>query len=86
MQKLLKHKPTGRVFPWTENLASRNDMVDYDPPPKVKAPVAPVAETVAPQEDIKAIAKAVLTKKGKANAEASVGEAQSQEAQQAANA
>lgn len=81
MQKLLKQKTTGSIYPWTETLAQRNDMVDYEPPQKVKAPVAPVAETVAPQEDIKAIAKAVLTKKGKANAEASVGEAQSQEAQ-----
>jgi hypothetical protein len=65
MQKLLKHKPTGRVFPWTENLAGRNDMVDFEPPPKEKAPVAAVAETVDPQDDIKAIAKAVLTKKVK---------------------
>lgn len=77
MQKLLKHKPTGRVFPWTETLAGRNDMVDYEPPAKVKAPAV---EVVAPQDDIKAMAKAVLTKKGKANGEASVGEAQSQEA------
>jgi hypothetical protein len=67
MQKLLKHKPTGRVFPWTDNLAKRNDMVDYEPPAKVKAPAQPVAETVAAQDDIKAMAKAVLTKKGKAD-------------------
>jgi hypothetical protein len=65
MQKLLKHKPTGRVFPWTQTLAKRNDMVDYEPPPKVKAPAAPVAETADPQDDIKTIAKAVLTKKVK---------------------
>jgi hypothetical protein len=81
MQKLLKQKTTGAVYPWTETLAGRNDMVDYEVPAKVKAPVQPVAETVEPQDDIKAMAKAVLTKKGKANGEASVGETQSQEAQ-----
>jgi hypothetical protein len=80
MQKLLKHKPTGRVFPWTDNLSKRNDMVDYEPPAKVKTPAQPAVETVEPQDDIKAMAKAVLTKKGKANGEASVGETQSQEA------
>jgi hypothetical protein len=80
MQKLLKHKPTGRVFPWTETLASRNDMVDYEVPAKAKA-IAPVAEAAEPQDDIKTMAKAVLTKKGKANGEASVGETKSQEAE-----
>lgn len=67
MQKLLKQKTTGAVYPWTETLAARNDMVDYEVPAKVKAPVEPVAETVEPQDDIKAMAKAVLTKKGKAD-------------------
>lgn len=80
MQKLLKQKTTGAVYPWTETLAARNDMVDYEAPAKVKAPVQPVAEKVEPQDEIKAMAKAVLTKKGKVNGEASVGETQSQEA------
>jgi len=67
MQKLLKQKSTGSVYPWTEALANRNDMVDYEPPAKVKTSVQPIAETVEPQDDIKAMAKAVLTKKGKAS-------------------
>lgn len=66
MQKLLKHKPTGRVFAWTKDLAKRNDMVDYEVPAKVKAS-EPVAEAAEPNDEIKAMARAVLTKKGKAD-------------------
>lgn len=70
MQKLIKHKPTGRVFAWTKELAKRNDMVDYEvPAKKVAEPVAPevVEQPVEAQDDIKAMAKAVLTKRGKAD-------------------
>ena len=84
MQKLIKHKPTGRVFAWTKELAKRNDMVDYEVPAKKAAePVAPevVEQPVEAQDDIKVLARGLLTKKGKANGEASVGEAKSQEAQ-----
>lgn len=64
-QKLLLQKSSGCVYPWSADLAAMPDMVDYDPKPKA----APVVEAPAPvevepvQEDIKAVAKAVLTKR-----------------------
>lgn len=79
MTKFLKQKTTGAVYAWTKDLAKRNDMVDYDPPPKTKPAEVPKAaepvEAVAADDEIKAMAKAVLTKKGKTNGEAGVGEA-----------
>lgn len=79
MTKFLKQKTTGAVYAWTKDMAKRNDMVEFEPAPKatksVEAPkaVEPV-ETVAAEDEIKAMAKAVLTKKGKTNGEAGVGE------------
>lgn len=74
MTKFLKQKTTGAVYAWTKDLAKRNDMVDYEPAPKATKPVEapkpaePVAEPVVateaePVDEIKEMAKAVLTKK-----------------------
>lgn len=32
--KYLKQTTTGHIYPWTENLASRSDMVLYEPEPR----------------------------------------------------
>ena len=32
MTKYLIKKPTGEIFVWTETLAERDDMADYEPP------------------------------------------------------
>ena len=56
MQKLLLQNTTGAVYPWSESLAKRKDMVDYEPEPKAKK------EKAAPT-DTQVMAKAVLTKK-----------------------
>lgn len=65
MQKLLLQTSSGCVYPWTEDLAAMPDMVPYERKPKAE----PVVETPAPvaaepvQDDIKAVARAVLTKR-----------------------
>ena len=61
-KKLLKQKTSGSIYAWTKELAKRNDMVEYVPEPE--APAKP-AESVdaTPDDEIKAMARAVLTKK-----------------------
>ena len=34
MSKLLRHVPTGDLYPYNENLTRRDDMVEYIPPPE----------------------------------------------------
>lgn len=74
MQKLIKHKATGRVFAWTKELAKRNDMVDYEVPAKkasapaaveaaVEEPAPVEVEAPAPEDDIKALARGLVGKK-----------------------
>lgn len=68
-QKLLLQKSSGCVYPWSADLAAMPDMVDYEPKPKAAPVVEPVVEAPAPveaepvQDDIKAVARAVLTKR-----------------------
>lgn len=66
-QKLLLQKSSGCVYHYTESLAADPDFVEYKrAAPKVEVEpelVAPVAEPA--QEDIKAVARAVLTKRKK---------------------
>lgn len=64
MQKLLIQKETNCVYFWTEELAARDDMEEYKPAAKKVAAPEPVEEVKA-EEDIKQMAKAVLTKKAK---------------------
>jgi hypothetical protein len=70
--KLLQHLPTGRIFAWDETLAERADMIDYVPQP---AAIKSEEQTqpIAPDDEIKAMARAVLTKKlGRTSNEAKV--------------
>lgn len=63
-KKLLQHRPTGRIFAWNEDLAKRADMIDYVPQPTAPIEAAPAVATSPDAEDeIKAMARAVLTKK-----------------------
>jgi hypothetical protein len=65
MQKMLLQTSSGCVFPWSPSLAEMPDMVPYERKPKTE-PVVEVPVVVEPdQEDIKAIAQAVLTKRKK---------------------
>jgi len=75
MQKLLRQKTTGSVYPWSKDLAKRNDMVEYVPEPKA-------AKEKAEPTEIQTMARAVLTKKPgrKPNAEEGTGEVQGAEA------
>jgi hypothetical protein len=63
--KMLRQKTSGELYVWTEILAQREDMEEYiSTPAKVEAP-APV-EVIAeeqPQDEIKAMAQAVLMKR-----------------------
>jgi hypothetical protein len=63
--KMLRQKTSGELYVWTEILAQREDMEEYiRTPAKVEAP-APV-EVIAeeqPQDEIKAMAQAVLMKR-----------------------
>ena len=34
MSQLLRHVPTGDLYPYNENLTRRDDMVEYIPPPE----------------------------------------------------
>ena len=34
MSQLLRHVPTGDLYPYNENLIRRDDMVEYVPPPE----------------------------------------------------
>lgn len=70
MTKQLLQKTTGALYAWTEDLAKRNDMVDYVPQaaaPAEPQPEPPVevasAEEPSTEDEIKAMARAVLTKK-----------------------
>jgi hypothetical protein len=46
MSKLLRHTPTGDLYPYNENLVRRDDMVEYLPPPEgaVEKPVIRAVE------------------------------------------
>lgn len=48
--KLLKQVPSGHIFVWTENLASRPDMVPYEPVIPSENPKEASAETIQPEE------------------------------------
>lgn len=63
MQKLLLQKSSGCVYPWSPDLAAMPDMVPYERKPKAEPIPEPVAEVDPEQEDIKAVARAVLTKR-----------------------
>jgi len=66
MASFLRHTPTGDLYPFNENLAMRDDMVSYVPPPEgsveaavevkeeeeiVIQPVKPVKRVVAKPKD-----------------------------------
>lgn len=74
MSKLLLQKTTGSIYPWSKDLAKRNDMVEYKPEPK-----APKAA----RNEIQEMAKAVLTKKPGRKPNAEEGTAESEQAQAA---
>lgn len=48
--KLLKQVPSGHIFVWTESLASRSDMVPYDPAIPSENRQEASAETTQPEE------------------------------------
>lgn len=63
--RLLKQKTSGEIYVWTEQLAKRKDMEEYVRDivvEEVVVPPEPVQEEKA-DEDIKQMARAVLTKK-----------------------
>jgi hypothetical protein len=63
--KLLKQKTTGELYVWTEILAQREDMEEYiRTPVKAEEPVK-TEEVIEepPQDEIKALAQAVLMKR-----------------------
>lgn len=55
MAMMLRHKPTGDVYVYTELLSRRNDMEVFESPPaepaKLKATVVPVVEKAKPAGD-----------------------------------
>lgn len=61
-KKLLKQKTSGSIYAWTKELAKRNDMIEYEPEPEAPAK-AEETGSKTPDDDIKAMARAVLTKK-----------------------
>jgi hypothetical protein len=72
MQKLLLQNTTGAVYPWSESLAKRKDMVDYEPTAKAGKTAEKVETNVVQDDDIKTMAREVLTKGGKKSNEAKV--------------
>ena len=64
MASFLRHTPTGDLYPYNENLAMRDDMVAYVPPPQnsVEAPIEVVEEEEIVIQPVKAAQPVKLPK------------------------
>lgn len=64
MQKLLLQNTTGAVYPWSESLAKRKDMVDYEPTKKEVKTSENVEDVSNKNKEKEVVEKEVLTTKG----------------------
>jgi hypothetical protein len=73
MQKLLLQNTTGAVYPWSESLAKRKDMVDYEPTKKEVKTSENVEDVSNKNKEKEVVEKEVLTtKSGKKSNEVKV--------------
>ena len=64
MASFLRHTPTGDLYPYNENLAMRDDMVAYVPPPQnsVETPIEVKEEEEIVIQPVKAVQPVKLPK------------------------